>query len=63
MVARDDNWGTGGTPFQALVDTDGQPGIRVVSGLTGTGSVGTQRVGTGLAIAGFVGWLICVVMR
>ncbi|HEX2454757.1 MAG TPA: choice-of-anchor D domain-containing protein [Vicinamibacterales bacterium] len=51
VVARDDNWGTGGTPFQALIDTDAQPGIRVVSGLTGTNSVGSQRVGTGLAIA------------
>ena len=51
VVVRDDNWGTGGTPFRALIDGDGQPGIRVVSSLTGTASVGSQRVGQGLAIA------------
>jgi hypothetical protein len=51
VVVRDDNWGIGGTPFRALIDGDGQPGIRVVSGLTGTTSVGSQRVGQGLAIA------------
>jgi hypothetical protein len=51
VVVRDDSWGTGATPFQALMDTDAQPGIRVVSKLTGTGSVGSQRAGTGLAIA------------
>lgn len=51
VVVRDDNWGTGATPFRALMDTDAQPGIRVVAGLTGTASVGSQRVGEGLAIA------------
>jgi hypothetical protein len=51
VVVRDDNWATGGTPFRALMDGDGQPGIRIVSGLIGTGFVGSQRVGQGLAIA------------
>ena len=51
VVARDDNWGTGGTPFRALIDGDGQPGIRVVSGLNAPGSVGSQRVGPSPAIA------------
>jgi hypothetical protein len=51
VVVRDDSWGTGATPFQALIDADLQPGIRVVSMLTGTSAVGSQRAGTGLAIA------------
>ena len=51
VVVRDDHWGTGATPFRALMDSDSQPGIRVASNLTGTSFVGSQRVGTGLAIA------------
>jgi len=51
VVARDDNWGTGGTPFRALIDGDGQPGIRVASGLNAPGAVGSQRVGPSPAIA------------
>jgi len=32
---RDDNWGSGATPFRALVDSgDGQPGQRVVTGVS-----------------------------
>jgi Abnormal spindle-like microcephaly-assoc'd, ASPM-SPD-2-Hydin len=33
VIVRDDNWGTGGTPFQALIDTDGKQGIRIVTGV------------------------------
>ncbi len=51
VVARDDNWGTGGSPFRALIDGDGQPGIRVASSLSAPGSVGSQRVGPSPAIA------------
>lgn len=51
VVVRDDHWATGATPFRALLDTDTQPGIRVVSNLTGATAVGSQRAGTGLAIA------------
>ena len=53
VVVRDDNWGTGPSPFQALKDsitlTIGQ---RAAIGVTlGSGSLGTQRVGSQLAIA------------
>jgi len=54
VVARDDSWATGATPFRALTDADGQPGIRVVSGLTSgldLSDLGTQRLGSGLSIA------------
>ena len=33
VIVRDDNWETGGTPFQALIDTDGKQGIRIVTGV------------------------------
>src|SRR5580658_8093698 len=33
VIVRDDNWGIGGTPFQALIDTDGKQGIRIVTGV------------------------------
>jgi hypothetical protein len=33
VIVRDDNWGIGGTPFQALIDTDGKQGIRVATGV------------------------------
>jgi hypothetical protein len=54
VVMRDDNFGIGGTPFRALVDSgDAQAGQRVVTGVTiPTGSLGQQRVGSSsLAIA------------
>jgi hypothetical protein len=60
VVVRDDNWGSGGTPFTALVEPpgppplDGKAGVRVVIGASRTplGSLlGTQRVGGQLAIA------------
>ena len=35
VVMRDNNWGSGATPFRALVDSgDGQPGQRVVTGVS-----------------------------
>lgn len=34
VVVRDNNWGTGPNPFTALLGTDGNAGLRVVSGVT-----------------------------
>ncbi|HKW56632.1 MAG TPA: sialidase family protein [Candidatus Acidoferrum sp.] len=53
VVLRDDNWGKGPTPFNALIDTDGLAGKRVVQNVTLTfGSVGQQRLGaSNMAIA------------
>jgi hypothetical protein len=53
VVMRDDNWGSGATPFTALVDSDSLPGKRVVEGVTLTfGNVGQQRLGaSNMAIA------------
>jgi len=55
VVARDDNWGSGATPFTSLLDTDTNPGVRVVSGVSipplNATLLGTQRVGSQLAIA------------
>jgi hypothetical protein len=55
VVVRDDNWATGGAPFQALTDPgDNLAGRRVVTGVDiaalGT-TLGTQRIGSSLAIA------------
>jgi hypothetical protein len=54
VVARDDNWGSGATPFTALSDSDLKAGKRVVVGAAIApfgGLLGTQRVGSQLAIA------------
>jgi hypothetical protein len=53
VVMRDDNWGSGGTPFNALVDSDGFAGKRVVQNVILVfGSVGQQRLGaSNMAIA------------
>jgi hypothetical protein len=54
VVARDDSWGSGATPFTSLVDSDANAGVRVVSGVSIPGLstlLGTQRVGSQLAIA------------
>jgi hypothetical protein len=53
VVMRDDSWGTGGTPFTALVDSDGFAGKRVVKNVTLTfGNMGQQRLGaSNMAIA------------
>lgn len=54
VIVRDDNWGSGGTPFLALVDTDGKQGIRIAQNVGnpfGGASIGQQRLGSDLAIA------------
>ena len=53
VVMRDDNWGSGATPFTALVDSDGFAGKRVAQNVTLVfGSVGQQRLGaSNMAIA------------
>jgi len=55
VVCRDDNWGSGGTPYTALVDSgDGLAGVRVVTGTTipweNTNFLGQERVGSHLSI-------------
>ena len=54
VVVRDDNWGSGATPFTALTDPgDGLAGIRVVTGVqfTWNGTLGQERLGGDVAIA------------
>lgn len=58
VVARDDRWGTGGTPFQDLVDPgDSHFGVRVVTGVNlaftffSGQSLGPDRIGSDLALA------------
>ena len=55
VVVRDDSWGFSATPFSSLLDAgDGLAGVRVVSGVSRPpfGSLlGTQRIGSQLAIA------------
>jgi len=54
VIVRDDNWGSGGNPFTALVDTDGKQGIRIAQNVGnpfGGSSIGQQRLGSDLAIA------------
>jgi hypothetical protein len=58
IVARDDNWGIGATPFTALTDTsDGLVGRRVATGLsfpfnqTGVAANGQERWGGDISIA------------
>lgn len=55
VVCRDDNWGSGGSPFQALTDPgDGNAGFRVATGVNVAAlgsSLGTQRIGSNLTIA------------
>src|SRR5262245_18408931 len=55
VVVRDDNWAAGATPFTALLDSgDGLAGVRVATGITlppFASLLGTQRVGSQLAIA------------
>jgi hypothetical protein len=55
VVVRDDNWASGATQFQALVDpVDNLAGLRVVTGVS-IGPLntflGTQRIGSSLSIA------------
>jgi hypothetical protein len=56
VVARDDNWGNSAPPFQALIDTDGKPGIRLsttvnLPSLPSGLYIGQERVNGDLAIA------------
>jgi len=56
VVARDDNWGNSASPFQALIDTDGKPGIRLsttvnLPSLPSGLYIGQERVNGDLAIA------------
>jgi len=57
IVVRDDAWGTGATPYSALVDTDGLAGRRVATALTfpfnqtGVAANGQERWGGDISIA------------
>jgi hypothetical protein len=53
VVARDDGWASGGSPFTALIDPDTLAGRRVATGVSFpfTAVLGTQRIGSQLAIA------------
>ncbi|MGH7120361.1 MAG: choice-of-anchor D domain-containing protein [Acetobacteraceae bacterium] len=54
VIVRDDNWGSGGSPFLALIDSDGKQGIRIAQNVGnpfGGSSIGQQRLGSDLAIA------------
>jgi hypothetical protein len=55
VVVRDDNWGSGATPFRAITDTgDLQFGVRVVTNVqipSLSTLLGTQRIGSQLTIA------------
>ena len=53
VVVRDDNWGSGASPFSALVDAgDAIAGVRVVTGITFTfnGMLAQERLGGDLSI-------------
>jgi hypothetical protein len=54
VVVRDDNWGSGSTPFTALVDpSDSNSGLLVATGVSipWMSLLGTQRIGSQLAVA------------
>jgi hypothetical protein len=54
VVTRDDNWGIGGTPFNALLDSgDGQRGQRVATNrfIRFNDTMGQERLGADLSIA------------
>ena len=56
MVCRDDNWGQGATPYQALKDPgDGIAGVRVAASITipwaNFSFLGQERIGSHLSIA------------
>jgi hypothetical protein len=56
VVCRDDNWGSGGSPYQALTDSgDHLPGVRLAIGVTipwrNSSFLGQERVGSHLSIA------------
>jgi hypothetical protein len=53
VVARDDDWASGATPYTAITDPgDALAGVRVVTGVSVPwANLGTQRIGSQLAIA------------
>jgi hypothetical protein len=55
VIVRDDNWASGATPFNALVDSgDGNQGVRIATGVDDPFSslfLGQQRIGGDLSIA------------
>ena len=56
VVVREDNWGTSPIPFNALIDPDGQSGMRVAQNrtvpfTTTTAGLGQERIGGDLSIA------------
>ena len=53
VVARDDNWASGASPYTAIADAgDALAGVRVTTGVSVPWStLGTQRIGSQLAIA------------
>jgi len=54
VIVRDDNWGSGGTPYRALIDGgDGRQGVRIATGVTNpflSLFLGQQRIGGDLSI-------------
>ena len=57
VIVRDDNWGSSSPPFQALIDSDGNPGIRINSNVNLPTPIpnglyiGNQRINGDVAIA------------
>ena len=57
VIVRDDNWGNSSPPFQALIDSDARPGIRISSSVNLPTPIpnglyiGQQRINGDLAIA------------
>ncbi len=54
VVVREDNWGTSPIPFNALIDPDGQRGMRVAQNRVvpwATPGLGQERIGGDLSIA------------
>jgi len=55
VIVRDDNWGSGGTPYRALIDAgDSNQGVRIVTGVSNpflSMNLGQQRLGGDLSIA------------
>jgi hypothetical protein len=55
VIVRDDNWASGGSPFNALIDTgDSKQGVRIATGVNNpflSLFLGQQRIGGDLSIA------------
>ena len=54
VIVRDDSWGSGGSPYRALIDPgDANQGVRIVTGVTNpflSMNLGQQRIGGDLSI-------------